>query len=60
MAAATVVVSRPPTPTQIARVVATAIPSEVSTRPLLGILGVLIGAGTVTLTSRMLSLGWRT
>ena len=32
-------------------------PSEVSTRPLLGILGVLIGAGTVTLTSRMISLG---
>ena len=57
MAAATVVVSRPPTPMQIARVVATVMPSEVSTRPLLGILGVLIGAGTVTLTSRMLSLG---
>ena len=57
MAAATAVVSRPPTPMQIARVVATVMPSEVSTRPLLGILGVLIGAGTVTLTSRMLSLG---
>ena len=57
MAASTDVVSRPPTPIQIARVVATAIPSEVSTRPLLGILGVLIGAGTVTLTSRMISLG---
>ena len=56
MAAATVI-SRPPTPTQIARVVATVMPSEVSTRPLLGIMGVLIGAGTVTLTSRMLSLG---
>ncbi len=32
-------------------------PAEVSTRPLLGILGVLIGAGLVTLTGRMLSLG---
>ena len=57
MAASSVVVSRPPTAAQIARVVATVIPSEVSTRPLLGILGVLIGAGTVTLTSRMISLG---
>src|SRR5271167_4861454 len=57
MAASGVVVSRPPTAAQIARVVATVIPSEVSTRPLLGILGVLIGAGTVTLTSRMISLG---
>ena len=34
-----------------------AIPSQISTRPLLGILGVLIGAGLVTLTGRMLSLG---
>ena len=33
------------------------IPSEISTRPLLGILGVVIGAGLVTLTGRMLSLG---
>jgi DHA2 family multidrug resistance protein len=46
-----------PTPAQIARATATAIPSEISTRPLIGIVGVLIGAGLVTLTGRMLSLG---
>jgi MFS transporter, DHA2 family, multidrug resistance protein len=32
-------------------------PAEVSTKPLLGILGVVTGAGVVTLTSRMISLG---
>ena len=36
---------------------AAAIPAEVSTRPLLGILGVVTGAGLVTLAGRMLSLG---
>ncbi len=41
----------------IVRAVAAAIPSEVSTRPLVGIAGVLTGAGLVTLTARMLSLG---
>jgi DHA2 family multidrug resistance protein len=46
-----------PTPAQIARATAAAIPSEISTRPLLGIVGVLIGAGLVTLTGRMLTLG---
>ena len=46
-----------PTPAAIARATAAAIRSEVSTRPLLGILGVVIGAGLVTLTGRMLSLG---
>jgi len=56
MAAATVI-SRPPTPAQIARATAVAIPYQISTRPLLGIVGVLIGAGLVTLTGRMLSLG---
>jgi DHA2 family multidrug resistance protein len=50
------VVTRP-TPEQIARGTAAAIPSEISTRPLLGIVGVLLGAGLVTLTGRMLSLG---
>ena len=54
--ASTNVVTRP-TPAQIARATAAAIPSEISTRPLLGIVGVLIGAGLVTLTGRMLSLG---
>jgi MFS transporter, DHA2 family, multidrug resistance protein len=46
-----------PSPIQIARAAAAVIPSEVSTRPLLGILGVVTGAGVVTLTSRMISLG---
>lgn len=46
-----------PTPAQIARTAALALPAEVSTRPLVGTLGVLIGAGLVTLTGRMLSLG---
>jgi MFS transporter, DHA2 family, multidrug resistance protein len=50
------VVTRP-TPAQIARATAAAIPSEISARPLLGIIGVIIGAGLVTLTGRMLSLG---
>jgi DHA2 family multidrug resistance protein len=42
---------------EIARGAAAAMPSEVSTRPLLGILGVVTGAGLVTLAGRMLSLG---
>ncbi len=46
-----------PAPVQIARATAAAIPAEISARPMLGILGVLIGAGLVTLTGRMLSLG---
>ena len=55
MASATVVTR--PTPAQLARATAIAIPSVISTRPLLGIVGVIIGAGLVTLTGRMLSLG---
>jgi MFS transporter, DHA2 family, multidrug resistance protein len=55
--AATAITTRPPTSGEIAHAAATVIPSEVSTRPLLGILGVIIGAGLVTLTGRMLSLG---
>jgi DHA2 family multidrug resistance protein len=46
-----------PTPAQIARAAAATMPAEVSTRPLLGTLGVLLGAGVVTLTGRMLDLG---
>src|SRR6202162_119001 len=46
-----------PAAVDIARAAAAAIPSEVSTRPLLGILGVVTGAGLVTLAGRMLSLG---
>src|SRR6201997_1450862 len=55
--AASVVINRPPTSAELARAAAQAIPSEVSSRPLLGILGVITGAGLVTLTGRMLSLG---
>jgi MFS transporter, DHA2 family, multidrug resistance protein len=55
--AATTITTRPLTPLVIAHATAAALPSEVSTRPLLGILGVVIGAGLVTLTGRMLSLG---
>ena len=55
--AASIAINRSPTTTEIAHAAAVAIPSEVSTRPLLGILGVVIGAGLVTLTGRMLSLG---
>src|SRR6202140_1476890 len=46
-----------PSAVDIARAAAAAIPSEVSTRPLLGILGVVTGAGLVTLAGRMLTLG---
>jgi MFS transporter, DHA2 family, multidrug resistance protein len=56
MAASTPVLHLPP-PTQIARAMAGAVPSELSKSPLLGILGVIIGAGVVTLTGRMISLG---
>src|SRR5262245_49322614 len=55
--AAPAITTRPPTPADMARAVAAAVPSEGSTRPLLGILGVITGAGLVTLTGRMLSLG---
>src|SRR5712672_3644523 len=44
-------------PIDIARAVGAAVPAEVSAQPLLGILGVVTGAGVVTLTSRMISLG---
>src|SRR6204780_5297907 len=56
MAAATPAVRLPP-PAQIAGVLAKVAPSELSQSPLLGILGVIMGAGIVTLTGRMLSLG---
>jgi DHA2 family multidrug resistance protein len=55
MAASTIPIR--PSALQIARGAAAAIPSEVSTRPLLGILGVITGAGLVTLAGRLLGLG---
>jgi DHA2 family multidrug resistance protein len=41
----------------IAKAIAGGLPSELSQSPLLGILGVVLGAGIVTLTGRMLTLG---
>src|SRR5579859_1559876 len=46
-----------PSPIDIARTAAAAMPAEVSAQPLLGILGVVMGAGDVTLTRRMIYLG---
>ena len=54
--AASIITIRP-SATEIARATAAALPSELSSRPLLGILGVVTGAGLVTLAGRMLSLG---
>ena len=56
MAAAATTIPQP-TPAQLARGIAGAVPAELSKSPLLGILGVIIGAGVVTLASRMISLG---
>src|SRR5215813_8355657 len=42
---------------QLVRAMAAAAPSELSKSPLLGILGVITGAGIVTLTGRMITLG---
>ena len=44
-------------PIELARSAAVAMPRDLSKSPLLGILGVIIGAGVVTLTGRMISLG---
>jgi DHA2 family multidrug resistance protein len=55
--AATAITTRPLTPVELAQATAKAIPSTISPRTLVGILGVLIGAHLVTLTGRMLSLG---
>jgi DHA2 family multidrug resistance protein len=46
-----------PAPEQIAKGIAGVVPAELSKSPLLGILGVITGAGIVTLTGRMLTLG---
>src|ERR1700686_634086 len=44
-------------PIRVAQSAAAAMPAELSKSPLLGILGVIIGAGVVTLTGRMITLG---
>jgi DHA2 family multidrug resistance protein len=56
MAAANTVLRLPP-PAQIALGVGKIAPADLSKSPLLGILGVILGAGIVTLTGRMISLG---
>ncbi len=52
-----IAVLRPPSKPQIAKAIAAGLPSELSQSPLVGILGVVMGAGIVTLTGRMLTLG---
>ena len=47
----------PPTKQRMVHAIAGVLPSELSQSPLLGILGVVLGAGIVTLTGRMLTLG---
>jgi len=56
MAASTAIAPLPP-PQQIAKGLAGAVPAELSKSPLLGILGVIMGAGIVSLMGRMLTLG---
>jgi len=46
-----------PAPAQIVKALAGAAPSELSNTPLLGILGVVMGAGIVTLAGRFISPG---
>ncbi len=55
--AATAITIRPLTPVELAHATAAAIPAEITTRSFLGIIGVIIGAGLVTLTGRMLTMG---
>src|SRR5499427_6148308 len=56
MAASTAIASIPP-PQQIAKGLAGAVPADLSKSPLLGILGVIMGAGIVSLMGRMVTLG---
>ena len=57
MATSSVTGRLPPPPRAVARAIAASLPSELSKSPLLGIAGVVLGAGIVTLTGRMLTLG---
>ncbi len=54
---ATTIAVAQPSPTQIVRALSSAAPAELSKSHLLGILGVVLGAGIVTLAGRMLTLG---
>ena len=55
--ATTTATLRAPTKWQIAKAVSGALPSDLSNSPVLGIMGVVMGAGIVTLAGRLLSLG---
>lgn len=55
--ATTTAVVRAPTKWQIAKSLSSALPGELSHSPVLGIVGVVTGAGIVTLAGRLLSLG---
>ena len=55
--ASTSTLLQPPTKWQIANALAGVLPSELSRSPVLGIVGVVMGAGIVTLAGRLLSLG---
>jgi MFS transporter, DHA2 family, multidrug resistance protein len=57
MATTTALLRPPPTKWQIAKAISGALPGQLSTSPLLGIIGVVMGAGIVTLAGRLLSLG---
>jgi MFS transporter, DHA2 family, multidrug resistance protein len=60
MASHTAAVSSPPpaaSPAQVAKAIAGATPSDLSHSPLIGILGVVMGAGIVTVTGRLVTLG---
>jgi MFS transporter, DHA2 family, multidrug resistance protein len=56
MAASTTITALPP-PAKVAQALARIAPADLSKSPVLGILGVIIGAGIVTLTGRMITLG---
>jgi DHA2 family multidrug resistance protein len=55
--ATTTATLRAPTKWQIAKSLSAALPGELSNSPVLGIIGVVTGAGIVTLAGRLLSLG---
>jgi MFS transporter, DHA2 family, multidrug resistance protein len=55
--ATTTAAVRAPTKWQIAKSLSSALPGELSHSPVLGIVGVVMGAGIVTLAGRLLSLG---
>src|ERR1700678_4409374 len=55
--ASTTALPQPLSARQIVNLMAGSVPSELSKAPVLGILGVVMGAGIVTLAGRLLSLG---